>query len=118
MEFHIYRAKCIDVYDGDTITIDIDLGFGIWLRNQKIRLADINTPEIRGKSKKKGLVVKEIVKEKILNKDITIKTTKDTKGKYGRWLAYVYYQDKSYNQPINLNGLLVKEGHATVWTQG
>ena len=43
-----YRATVISVYDGDTITVDIDLGFGIVLRKQKLRLYGLNTPEVRG----------------------------------------------------------------------
>ena len=42
-----YRCKLIKVIDGDTIDIDIDLGFGVWLRNQRIRMYGIDTPESR-----------------------------------------------------------------------
>lgn len=41
-----YKAQVVSVYDGDTLTVDIDLGFEVWLRKQKIRLAGIDTPEI------------------------------------------------------------------------
>ena len=42
-----YKCKLIKVIDGDTIDIDIDLGFGVWLRNQRIRMYGIDTPESR-----------------------------------------------------------------------
>ena len=57
-----YKAKIIDVYDGDTFTFEVDLGFSITVK-EKIRLAGINTPEVRGKSKLEGIVVRDYVRE-------------------------------------------------------
>ena len=51
---YIYKAEVVSVYDGDTITVDIDLGFNVVLRKQKIRLGGINTPEIRGEEREEG----------------------------------------------------------------
>jgi|TARA_R110000824_G_scaffold62352_7_gene165243 micrococcal nuclease len=101
-----YCAKVVSVYDGDTITVDIDLGFGIVLKKQKLRLLGINTPEVRGEEKILGKKVRDLVREKILDKVVTIKTVKDKKGKYGRWLATIIYEDEDIN-----NWLLI-EGHA------
>lgn len=47
MLYH-YAAQVVSVYDGDTITVDIDLGLEVWLKGQKIRLLNIDTPEVRG----------------------------------------------------------------------
>ena len=69
-----YTAKVIKVYDGDTITVDIDLGFGIMLRKQTLRLYGINTPEVRGESKEEGKRVRDLLRERILEKTIIIKT--------------------------------------------
>lgn len=101
-----YRAKVISVYDGDTVTVDIDLGFGIWLRDQKLRLSNINAPEVRGSSREEGLKSRDALREKILDKNVIIKTMKDKKGKYGRWIAEIYIDDSS------INTWLVKEGFA------
>ena len=68
-----YCAKVVSVYDGDTITVDIDLGFGIVLKKQKLRLLGINTPEVRGEEKILGKKVRDLVREKILDKVVTIK---------------------------------------------
>ena len=46
-----YKAKIIRVVDGDTVDVDIDLGFGVWLNNQRIRLYGIDTPECRTRDK-------------------------------------------------------------------
>lgn len=101
-----YNATVTKVYDGDSITVDIDLGFGIIKKDTKIRLAGIDTPEIRGEEREHGLIVKNWLSEKILNKKIKINTIKDCTGKYGRYIAYIYLDD------INLNEVLINEGMA------
>ena len=103
-----YKAFVRKVYDGDTITCDIDLGFNMIMRNQKLRLVDINTPEVRGESRPEGLKVRDIVRSRISNKWVTIKTHRDKKGKYGRWLAEIY----EAGVEESLNQWLLKEGYA------
>ena len=56
-----YKAKVTNIYDGDTITCNIDCGFGVILRKQKIRLYGINTPEVRGEDKEKGIKIRDIL---------------------------------------------------------
>ncbi len=101
-----YRAFVRRVYDGDTVTVDIDLGFDILVKNQKIRLLGINAPEIRGNSREKGLVSRNFLREKISGKWVTLKTKKDKKGKYGRWLGDLFLKDE------NINKLMISEGMA------
>ena len=103
-----YRAYVRKVYDGDTITVDIDLGFGVVLKNQKLRLTGINTPEVRGKQRQEGLKVRDLVRSRIANKWVVIKTEKDKRGKYGRWLATVF--EPSVEESVNK--WLLNEGHA------
>ena len=105
-----YRALVRKVYDGDTITVDIDLGFDMLLRNQKIRLLGINTPEVRGKERPEGLKSRDALRDKIGSKWVIIKTKKDKKGKYGRWLGTIFIEDE------NVNEWLIKEGLAEVYT--
>ena len=100
-----YSAKVKKVYDGDTITVDFDLGFGIILRKQKIRLVGINAPEVRGKQREAGLKTRDSLRARILGKTVTIKTSKDKKGKYGRWLGEVYIKDENINQWLLNEGL-------------
>jgi len=105
-----YKAKATDVYDGDTITVDIDLGFGIWMRRQKIRLRGIDAPEVRGLEKEAGLKSRDRVRELILGALVTLRTYKDSKEKYGRWLAEVYYMQKPYDPAeVLLNKQLLDE---------
>ena len=59
-----YKCKIRKVVDGDTVDVDIDLGFGVWLRKQRVRLVGIDTPESRTKDleeKKYGLAAKEFL---------------------------------------------------------
>lgn len=95
---YIYKAYVESVYDGDTITCTIDCGFGIHCRKQKIRLYGINTPEIRGTEKKEGIKVRDILKQKILGKQIVLKTIKDKKGKYGRYLGIIFLDNVNINE--------------------
>lgn len=110
-----YRAKVLNVVDGDTIDVQIDLGFDTY-RNERIRLAEVDTPEIRTKNadvKKVGLSAKVRVIELILNKDVIIKTEKDKTEKYGRYLGTVILENGR-----SLNDLLVSEGLAMVYSGG
>ena len=101
-----YRAFVRKVYDGDTITVDIDLGFDVVLKDQKIRLTKINAPEVRGEQRPEGLKSRDALRDKIGNKWIRIKTQKDKKGKYGRWLGELWLDDEC------VNDWLLKEGYA------
>lgn len=100
-----YSAFVESVYDGDTITISIDCGFGIVLKKQKIRLYGINTPEVRGEERELGLISRDKLREKILNKNIVIETIKDKKGKYGRYLGIIYYEGENINDWLVKNNL-------------
>ena len=104
-----YRAFVRKIYDGDTITVDIDLGFDIVLKAQKIRLLRINTPEVRGEQRPEGLKSRDALRQRIGNKWIKIKTEKDKKGKFGRWLREIWFEDEC------INDWLLKEGLAEVY---
>jgi len=104
-----YRALVRKVYDGDTITVDIDLGFDMILRNQKIRLLGIDTPEVRGVEREQGLISRDALRTKIGSKWIVIKTQLDKKGKYGRWLGTIFINEE------NVNDWLISEGLAKVY---
>jgi micrococcal nuclease len=108
-----YRVKkVLKIVDGDTIDVDIDLGFDISY-TQRVRLAGIDTPESRTKDLKEkalGLEVKDRLKKAIdAAKDVIIVTEKpDSTEKYGRILGWVYL-DKSSK---SINELLIEEGYA------
>jgi len=111
-QLYYYRAHVISVYDGDTIRVDIDLGLKTWVRNEKIRLARIDTPELRGDDREAGLAARDFLRERILDKDIILETLKDREGKYGRYLGEIWLLDEEAGDYINVNDLLVQRGHA------
>jgi micrococcal nuclease len=109
-----YQAKIIRVVDGDSIIVDIDLGFNVTLAKQSVRLYGVDTPETRTKNpleKKCGLLVKEYVQSLLkANQIYTMKTHLDKKGKFGRILA-----DFRINT-VFLSELLITKGYAVKYT--
>ena len=108
---HHYRAIVRSVYDGDTCTVDIDLGLHTWIHGEKIRLHRINAPEVRGSERPAGLISRDFLRDKIDGKEIVIQTIKDKKGKYGRYLADIWLKDENNNW-ININDIMVESGQA------
>jgi len=100
-----YKAKIIEVYDGDTITAMVDLGF-FHFQQMKFRLYGINTPEIRGEERAQGMIVRDILRAMILDKEVTINSYKDKQEKYGRYLANIVIDG------VDVNHWLVTNGHA------
>lgn len=105
-----YQARIVSIYDGDTLRMDVDLGFGIWTANQALRLNRINAPELR-KSELAGLESKKFL-QSLLPKDtlVIIKTNKDKEEKYGRMLADVFLEDERC-----VNDLMVVNKFALYW---
>jgi len=106
-----YKAFVTKVYDGDTITVEIDLGFKTLVKGEKIRLRRINAPEVRGDQREAGLKSRDYLRVIILNKEIILETIKDKKGKYGRYLGEVFHKQKD-GEWLNINNKLVEEGFA------
>lgn len=119
-----YRAKIINVVDGDTIDVDIDLGFHITVR-QRCRLAGINTPELRDPDptvRAKGVEAKRFVEAWVAKHQnaaaspgaVTVRSEKPyPDDKYGRYLADVYCLAHP-DDTTGLNAALVDEGLATL----
>ena len=88
----------------------IELGFDITV-NVIIRLYGINTPELRDKDpeiKAKAYEAKQYLVDKILDKEVIAETFLDKKGKYGRYLSVIYFEDVNINQELVDLGLAVK----------
>jgi len=105
-----YVAKVVRVYDGDTVFLDIDLGLRTWIKEEKIRLARIDTPELRGEEHDRGVQARDYLSSLILGKEILLTTLKDRKEKFGRYLGELWLKtDSGYE---NVNDKMVKEGFA------
>ena len=99
-----YNCKIVKVVDGDTADVDIDLGFGVWLKKQRIRFYGIDTPESRTRDleeKKYGLMAKEMVLAHLpIGSTQILRTHKDGVGKYGRILGSFVVGDTTLNQML------------------
>lgn len=109
-----YRAKVLRVIDGDTIEVDVDLGFYTW-RKVVLRLADIDAPETRTKDlveKAQGYESTNVLKEKILenNPDKIIYINSKGVDSFGRSIATVFTDSGN-----NLNLFLLESGYAKKW---
>ena len=114
-----YFCKITRVIDGDTVDVNIDLGFDIH-HLARVRMMGIDTPESRTRNleeKALGLASKARLKELLKGKKIKIETSKEGKGKFGRVLADVIAIDKEGTE-INCNQRLIEEGHARPYFGG
>src|SRR5210317_2370244 len=116
-----YRVKIVKVIDGDTVDVDIDLGFGIVLSDERVRMMGIDTPESRTRDKvekKFGLASKAKLKAllpigsmQVLKTEID-RSGEDKKGKFGRILGDFIVDDK------RCTDILIEEGHAVAYFGG
>jgi len=116
---YTYKAKLMRVVDGDTVDAEIDLGFGVFMK-QRIRLYGINTPESRTRDleeKERGLAAKARLVE-ILGKEFIIETILNKRGKFGRILGTLHTIVQEGEESININQKLVEEGHAVEYFGG
>jgi micrococcal nuclease len=110
-----YRAIITKVVDGDTVDVDIDLGFEVWLKNQRIRLYGIDTPESRT-SDKVEKIFGNLAKNKVLEfcpigSEIILQTkTDDSRGKYGRILGELVTKDG-----VNVNEYFIENNYAVAY---
>ena len=96
-----YKCKILRIVDGDTVDVDIDLGFGVWMHKERVRIVGLDTPESRTRDKEEkvfGLAAKEYLKGLLpIGSMQIIKTQKDKTGKFGRILG-----DFIIDPPLNL----------------
>ena len=120
-----YKAKVVKVFDGDTVDVDIDLGFGIWMKDERVRIMGIDTPESRTRDKvekKFGLAAKEKLKS-LLGKETVLKTQvnkdgEDMKGKFGRILGDFDVYDAVTDAWRPVTKVLIESGHAVDYYGG
>jgi micrococcal nuclease len=98
-----YNCKVVRIIDGDTVDVDIDLGFDVWLKKQRIRLFGVDTPESRTRDaleKKFGIMAKNFVKGRLPVGSNQVLRTRldDSRGKFGRILGEFVMEDTTLNQ--------------------
>ena len=115
-----YDVVLLKAVDGDTVDVDIDLGFGIWLRDERVRIMGIDTPESRTSDKVEkvfGLAAKTRLKELLENGAVLVttedKSGEDMKGKFGRILGDFRAADGRL-----VTQILIEEGHCVPYYGG
>ena len=117
-----YKCNIVKVIDGDTVDVDIDLGFGMWMLDERVRIMGIDTPESRTRDlveKKFGLAAKKRLKE-LLGKSAVLATQvnkngEDMKGKFGRILGDFNVYDATTDSWRKSGEVLISEGHAVAY---
>jgi micrococcal nuclease len=118
-----YRCTVLKVVDGDTVDVDIDLGFGVWVRNERVRIMGIDTPESRTSNEVEklfGSAAKKRVEE-LMSSDVILKTQidkdgEDARGKFGRVLGD-FIVEKNGEERM-LTDVMIEEGHAVAYFGG
>lgn len=117
-----YKCKILRVVDGDTVDVDIDLGFGVWMHKERVRMMGIDTPESRTRDRVEkafGIASKDRLKELLPIGSIQVLKTEidrsgeDKKGKFGRILGDFLVDDNR-----RCTDILVEEGHAVAYFGG
>jgi len=108
-----YPVKVTGIHDGDTIVVDFDLGLGLWLHGQRVRLYGLDAPELNTNP---GIQAKNSLQALIADHDVTVETISDKKDKYGRWLGRIWIKGTgdwcSAGSWCNANEWLVTNGYA------
>ena len=119
-----YRVTNIRVVDGDTVDVDIDLGFGVWMKKQRIRLYGIDTPESRTRDKVEklfGTAAKNRLKELLAEGGKLITTEnkqgEDMKGKFGRILGD-FWVERYEGEREKVTDIMIEEGHCVAYFGG
>ena len=120
-----YRARIIRVVDGDTVDVDIELGFDIVMTDERVRIMGIDTPESRTSDKVEklfGLAAKKRLKS-LLGKTAVLKTQvsqsgEDMKGKFGRILGDFSVYDAKTDSWRPATEVLIEEGHCVPYFGG
>ena len=111
----LYEYKCIikRIIDGDTVDVDIDLGFETWLMNKRVRIVHIDAPETRTRDleeKAAGLEAAAFVESLLPVGSKQILISKEYNGKYSRLIG-----DFLVNDSDTLSSVMLKEGHAVYY---
>lgn len=110
-----YRARVVKVHDGDTVVLDVDLGFRTWIRDMAIRIFGINAPELSTPEGKAAAAFAATLAP--VGMEVTLFSQKDRADKYGgRWLGDLGLAALVQGEaPRMFSELMVVTGHAKPW---
>ena len=111
-----YYCEVTKIVDGDTLDVDIDLGFATKLTKQRIRMLGIDTPESRTRDleeKSRGLLSKEFLIN-LCPVGSKIRLHSHGKGKFGRILGEIFTPEGE----VSINKQMCDEGYAVEYYGG
>ena len=124
MQQNEYDVILLDCVDGDTVDVDMDLGFGVWLKDERVRIMGIDTPESRTRDKVEklfGTAAKNRLKELLAEGGKLITTEnkhgEDMKGKFGRILGD-FYVERYEGERERVTDIMIEEGHCVAYFGG
>jgi micrococcal nuclease len=100
---YLYRAKVLKVFNGDTVDMDIDLGFYVQMKAQRIRLLGVDAPEPEGETQAAGEAAAAYLRDLIEGKTVIVRTIHgeddpDRTESFGRWFGQIYLDGADINQ--------------------
>ena len=104
-----YKAYVARVHDGNTVTLDIDLGLGLWRKGVFATLHRLSSPDMKGPAKEEGTAARDYLRSLILDREVLVRTTRAGQGQYG---AEIVVAGKD-GHLLNVNDAMVAAGHAT-----
>jgi micrococcal nuclease len=118
-----YKCKILRVVDGDTVDIDIDLGFGVWLHRERVRVHGIDAPESRTRDlteKLFGIAAKERVREllPVGSTSTLVCQEYDSTGKFGRILGDFTVYNNVGDRWGSMASILINEGYVAPYAGG
>jgi micrococcal nuclease len=119
-KMYVYEATVTKVYDGDTLTCTVFLGFKVELKGVKVRLLGVDTAELRDRDeakRKTAYAARDFVRDQVLNKKVVLESKR--LDKYGRSLGTVFLIDEKGNRSKeSVNSLLLTHGFAKHYDGG
>lgn len=109
LQQYVYNARVVNVVDGDTVDASLDVGFHATIL-LRLRLADVNAPEVHGPAREAGLAAAVFARESLLGRDLLIQTRKS--DDFGRYLARIWLDGEDFN------ALMVSRGFAVPYRAG
>ena len=98
---YVYRAEVSNVVSGDTVAMDIDLGFGVWIHGQTLHLQDVLAPDLLGDRKEEALKWKRRLTDLLKDRsEIIVQTTRDKTVKPFRYLAVIWADGENVNEAM------------------
>jgi len=109
-----YLGEVNKVVDGNTLEVHIDLGFGVWMHKEQIRLKDVDSPKPTGDTLKEGTAAFKYLRELLADEErILMRTFWDPSGEFDGWLAEVSIWDEEKEAWVSVNDMVVAAGHGT-----